>query len=43
LQNGEIWKYNLLSENDGDKKHYGFVIGDGFYTPPELISISGGI
>ena len=41
VKDSEIYEYNFKSENDKDKKHYGFVIGDecGEYkTPEEVIS-----
>ncbi len=30
IKNIDVYKYNLKSEEDGSKKHLGFVIGDGF-------------
>ena len=30
LQNTDIYKYNFKTEEDTDKKHIGFVIGDNF-------------
>lgn len=36
LKDVEIYKYNLKSENDGDKKHYGFVIGNDYKYREEL-------
>lgn len=32
----DIYKYNLKSEADGSKKHYGFVIGDNYKYSKEL-------
>lgn len=34
----EIYTYNLKSEKDEDKKHFGFVIGEKYNTPSEVIS-----
>ena len=39
--NNDIYTYNLKSENDTDKKHIGFVIGDKYRTPKEVISKEG--
>ena len=41
IKNAEIYSYNLKSEKDGDKKHIGFVIGDKYKTPQEVIAKSG--
>lgn len=44
IKNSEIYEYNLKSEQDTDKKHYGFVIpdeGGDFKTPDEVISSNG--
>ena len=41
IKNSEIYKYNFKSEEDTDKKHYGFVIGEDYNTPEEVISKSG--
>lgn len=41
VKNSEIYKYNFKSEEDTDKKHYGFVIGENYNTPDEVISKSG--
>ena len=35
----DIYKYNLKDENDGTKKHYGFVIGDDYKYRKELTNI----
>ena len=34
----DIYKYNLKGEEDTDKKHYGFVIGDGYNYSKEVTS-----
>ena len=34
----DIYKYNLKTENDNDKKHIGFVIGDNFKYSKEVTS-----
>ena len=34
----DIYKYNLKNENDKDKKHIGFVIGDNFKYSKEITS-----
>ena len=39
--NNDIYTYNLKSENDTDKKHIGFIIGDKYRTPKEVISKEG--
>lgn len=41
IKNAEIYSYNLKSEKDTDKKHIGFVIGDKYKTPQEVIAQSG--
>ena len=38
LKNTDIYKYNLKSDNDTDKKHIGFVIGDKFNYSEEITS-----
>ena len=41
LKKSEIYEYNFKFENDGDKKHIGFVIpdeGGNYKTPDEVIS-----
>lgn len=39
VKNSEIYEYNFKNENDQDKKHIGFVIGDegGKYKTPEHV------
>ena len=39
IKNIDIYKYNLKSENDTDKKHIGFVIGDDYNYSKEVTSI----
>lgn len=39
IKNIDIYKYNLKSENDTDKKHIGFVIGDGYNYSKEVTSL----
>lgn len=38
IKNVDIYKYNLQSEKDTDKKHIGFVIGDNYKYSRELTS-----
>lgn len=38
LKNTDIYKYNLKSDKDTDKKHIGFVIGDKFNYSEEITS-----
>jgi len=38
LKNTDIYKYNLKNDNDTDKKHIGFVIGDKFNYSQEITS-----
>ena len=38
IKNIDIYKYNLKSEDDNDKKHIGFVIGDKFKYSEEVTS-----
>lgn len=39
IKNIDIYKYNLKSEEDTDKKHIGFVIGDNYKYSKEVTSI----
>lgn len=39
IKNIDIYKYNLKSEDDTDKKHIGFVIGDGYNYSEEVTSL----
>lgn len=41
VKESDIYTYNLKYEKNTDKKHYGFVIGDKYNTPNEVISGSG--
>lgn len=43
VNNTDIYSYNFITdiENGNTKKSYGVVIGDGYRTPDEIISISG--
>ena len=38
IKNIDIYKYNLKTENDNDKKHIGFVIGNNFNYSKEITS-----
>ena len=39
IKNTEIYKYNLKSQNDTDKKHIGFVIGENYKYSNEITAI----
>lgn len=41
INNSDIYEYNLKSDEDTDKKMIGFVIGDNYKTPTEVISKEG--
>ena len=41
IKKARIYEYNLKTEEDTDKKHIGFIIGDKYETPKELISQDG--
>lgn len=41
IKNSSIYEYNLKSEKNTDKKHIGFVIGEKYNTPNEVISNDG--
>lgn len=41
INNSDIYEYNLKSDKDEDKKLIGFVIGDNYKTPSEVISKEG--
>lgn len=41
INNSDIYEYNLKSDEDEDKKLIGFVIGDKYRTPAEVISKEG--
>lgn len=38
LENSEIYEFNYNDEQDTDKKHIGFVIGEEYKTPDEVLS-----
>ena len=39
IKNIDIYKYNLKTEKDTDKKHLGFVIGDNYNYSKEVTSL----
>lgn len=41
INSSDIYEYNLKSDKDTDKKLIGFVIGDNYKTPDEVISKEG--
>lgn len=41
IEDTDIYTYNLKNEEDGDKKHFGFIIGKNYKTPEEVIAKSG--
>lgn len=41
INNSDIYEYNLKSDKDTDKKIIGFIIGDKYRTPDEVISKDG--
>ena len=41
IRNSDIYEYNLKSDKDTDKKMIGFVIGENYKTPNEVISKEG--
>ena len=41
INNSDIYEYNLKSDKDTDKKMIGFVIGEEYKTPSEVISKEG--
>ena len=41
INNSDIYEYNLKSDKDEDKKMIGFIIGEGYRTPNEVISKEG--
>ena len=41
INNSDIYEYNLKSDEDTDKKMIGFVIGDKYRTPAEVIEKNG--
>lgn len=38
IRNSEIYTYNLKTEEDKDKKHIGFIIGEKYKTPKQVIA-----
>lgn len=38
IKNSDIYEFNYKEENNNDKKHIGFIIGEGYNTPKEFIS-----
>ena len=40
IKHTEIYKYNLKSQTDGDKKHIGFVIGENYKYSSEITSLN---
>ena len=41
INNSDIYEYNLKSDKDTDKKLIGFIIGENYKTPSEVISKEG--
>lgn len=41
IKKSDIYKYNLKSEKDSEKKHYGFIIGENRRTPEKVIADTG--
>ena len=41
INNSDIYEYNLKSDKDEDKKMIGFIIGDKYKTPDEVIDKNG--
>ena len=41
VKNSDIYEYNFKTENDKDKKHIGFVIGNNYRTPIEVLGKDG--
>lgn len=41
INSSDVYEYNLKSDEDTDKKLIGFIIGDGYRTPEEVISKDG--
>lgn len=39
VNNTEIYKYNLKSQTDGDKKHIGFIIGENYKYSKEITAL----
>ena len=41
MKQTELYSFNYKTESDEHKKHIGFVIGDKYKTPQEVIAQSG--
>ena len=41
ILNSDLYKFNYKNENEKDKKHIGFIIGNGYRTPKEVIAQGG--
>lgn len=41
VKDSDIYEFNYKTENDADKKHIGFIIGENYKTPNEIISKNG--
>ena len=41
LKKSKIYKFNYKIENDEEKQHIGFIIGENYQTPIEVISSNG--
>lgn len=41
INNSDIYEYNLKSDKDSDKKMIGFIIGENYRTPAEVIEKNG--
>ena len=41
IKNSDLYKFNYKMEKDTDKQHIGFIIGDGYKTPLQIISNDG--
>lgn len=41
INNSDIYEYNLKSDKDTDKKMIGFIIGENYRTPDEVVSRDG--
>lgn len=41
IANSKVYKFNYKTEDDNDKKHVGFVIGENYNTPSEIIDDGG--
>ena len=41
IKNSDLYKFNYKMEKDTDEQHIGFIIGDGYKTPLQIISNDG--